>query len=152
MGWFNKTNKGERQQGAIVTAVPVVSPNADHIQGVAGWRPMPGSQNPSQQIGAFNGSLLNQFPARIDGVQLHSVREFGNPYWYTPTRFPLPVGSTNLQTTTRPNNLPGAQRYGSQFSGPIGPISARKNQANVVAAQVRQSGLNALRWAEGLSN
>lgn len=132
-------------------AGPVVAGSAGHVNGTAGWRPMPGSQNPSQQIGAFDGSLLNQYPAYIPGVQLHSGREWGNPNWYTPTALALPPGSTNLQTTTSPNNIMGGQRYGSQFSGPIGPLSARKNQANVVAAQVRQSGLSALQWAQGLS-
>lgn len=140
-----------RMRGALVSTQPVVTPANAHVNGTAGWAPMPGAQHPSQQIGVYAGSLLNQYPAYIPGVQLHQGVESLMPRWYTPTAFALPPGSTNLQTTQRPNNVMGGQRYGSQFSGPIGPISARKNQANVVAAQVRQSGMQALQWAQGLT-
>lgn len=153
-------DKNKNRPGNMAVAYPAVAPalapmdsgSAAHVGGTTGWRPMPGMQNPSSQIGAFDGTLLNQYPAYIPGVQLFNGRMGNNPLWYTPTAFALPQGSTNLQTTTRPNNIVGSQRYGSQFSGPIGPLSARKNQANVVAAQVRQSGLSAVKWAEGLSN
>jgi hypothetical protein len=139
---------------AIAPAAEIVlPPNFPGIQGTAGWRAMPGSvaYSPTQQQGAYNGTLLNQYPAYIPGVQLHSGREWGNPHWFTPTAYALGPNETNLQTTTRPANVAGGQRYGSRFSGPIGPLSVKKNQANLQAAQVRQSGLSMLQWAQGLS-
>jgi hypothetical protein len=159
MGLFSRKTY---RPGNTAVAVPSIAPAAElvippgypGIQGTAGWRAMPGSQYyaPAQQIGAFNGSLLNQYPAYIPGVQLHSGREWGNPNWYTPTAYALPAGSTNLQTTTRPANVAGGQRRGLTFSGPIGPLSVKAMQANLRAAQVRQSGLAMTQWAQGLSD
>lgn len=156
---FARKNKG--RPGNTAVAMPSIAPAAEvvlpanygGIQGTAGWKAVPGSASysPVEQIGAYNGSLLNQYPAYIAGVQLHSGREWGNPHWYTPTAYALGPNETNLQTTTRPANIAGAQRYGSRFSGPIGPLSVKKNQANLRAAQVRQSGLSLTEWAQGLS-
>lgn len=116
----------------------------------AGWKPLPGSQGPWQQIGAFDGQMLSQYPARVDGAQLHSGREWGCSNWYYPSISAIPNG--NLQQTTRPNNVNGGQRYGSLVGAPLGPISAKKNAARLTAAQVRQSGLQAMQWAQGLSS
>lgn len=130
--------------GALPTLTPPVKPPTGPGGLTAGWKPGPGIPNPQQQIGAYDGGMLNQFPAYLPGPQLHSVREFGNSGWYYPSLTPLPNG--NLTQTTTPNNVPGAQRYGSLFSGPIGPISAKKNAARLAAQQVRQSGLAATTW------
>lgn len=113
-----------------------------------GWRGMPGVQNASSQIGLFDGQLLNQYPARVDGVQLHGGREWGSSHWYYPSLTPLPNG--NLQQTTHPNNITGGQRYGSIYSGQPGPLSVKANSAQLAAQQVRQSGLQAMQWAQNL--
>lgn len=121
-----------------------------NIQGtVTGWRPMPGSQNPSQQIGAFDGQLLNQYPALVPGVQLHCGREWGNSRWY----YPVVGGAESNDTQTpRPQMISGGQRFGSIYSGPIGPIAAQQLKQNVAYQQVRQSGMAALDWAAALQD
>jgi hypothetical protein len=134
---------------ARLTGQHPAAPPSDHRPTVTGWAPLPGAQGAHQQIGAFAGQMLNQYPANIPGVQLHSGREGNNPGWYYPSLTVIPNG--NLQQTQRPNNVNGGQRYGSLFSGPIGPLSARRMAANVAAQQVRQSGLTAMQWAQGLS-
>lgn len=133
---------------ATVSPRPVAAIGPPPIAGVTGWAPLPGTQNPSQQIGAFAGQRLNQWPANVPGVQLHSGHEGNNAHWYTPTLTAIPNGS--LQQTQRPNNLPGGQRDAVRYTGPIGPLSARRNAVLVAAAQVRQSGLAALGWAHDL--
>lgn len=114
------------------------------------WAPGYGTPNASQQIGnpGRGTVLLSQFPAMVVGVQRHQGREFGNSGWYYPALTSLPNGS--VTQTTKPNNVTGGQRYGSIFSGPLGPLSSKKLAANVNAAQVRQSGLAAMEWAQGL--
>lgn len=148
--WPARKAKPGRPVAFLSNMPPVVGPSAAGIGGTAGWAPMPGAQHPSQQIGVYAGSLLNAFPAAPVGVELHSGREWGSAAYYTPATTYLPNGS--VEQTQRPNNVSGGQRYGSLFSGPIGPISAKANAAQVAAAQVRQSGLAATRWAQGLSN
>ena len=68
-------------------------------------------------------------------------------YYFTPTQSTLPT----FEQTQRPTNVAGAQLWGSQYSGPVGPISARKLFARVTQAQVTQSGASALSWASQLS-
>lgn len=137
--------------GAVVSVAPVLPalPSAAGIGGAAGWAPMPGYVPAAAQTGTYAGRLLNQFPANLPGPQLHSGREWGNSSWYYPAVRPLPNGSA--QQTQQHNNLPGAQRYGSLFSGPQGPITAQRNAALVAANQIRQSGQSALRWAAALN-
>ncbi len=118
--------------------------------GTAGWAPGYGSPSPNQQIGRYAGGLLNQYPASPSGVMLHGGREWGSSHWYYPAVSVIPNGST--QQTTRPNNVMGAQRSGSIFGGPIGPVTARLFRARVADAQVRQSGLSASDWAQGLTS
>lgn len=137
--------------GAILALSPVLPamPSQAGIGGTAGWAPFPGYVDRAQQTGAYAGRLLNQFPANLPGVQLHSGREWGSSSWYYPAVAPIPNGS--IQQTQQPVNLPSAQRYGSLFQGPIGPITAQRNAALVVAAQIRQSGQSALQWAAALN-
>lgn len=141
------------QPMAIQSNQPAVAqlPKFNPAALTAGWKPAPGFQNPSQQIGMFAGQMLNQFPALLPGPQLHSGREWGNSSYYTPYAKPAVVGNGGLTQTTRPNNVASAQRYGSIFQGPIGPLSATKMQADVVAAQIRQSGVSMLGWAQALT-
>lgn len=137
--------------GAVSALAPVLpaAPSQAGIAGTAGWAPFPGYVDPTRQTGAYSGRLLNQFPANIPGVQLHSGREWGSSNWFYPAVAPVPNGS--IQQTQQPVNLPSAQRYGSLFQGPIGPLDAQKNAALVVAAQIRQSGQSALQWAAALN-
>jgi hypothetical protein len=138
---------------AFVAVRPITPepPDASHIGGTAGWAPGPGTPSPQQQIGAFAGRLLTQFPALITEVQKHSCVEFMQSGWNYPMARPSAGDLGNLTQTQRPANLPGAQRRASQFQDPIGPISARGAYARVVADQVRQSGAAAMSWANALN-
>ncbi len=128
---------------------PFPMPQNPRVDGQAGWAAIAATLAPWQQIGAFAGNLLNQYPASVPGVQLHSGREWGCANYYYPQINYLPNGS--VQETQAPSNIAGAQRYGSQYSGGIGPVNAKRNAAAVTAAQIRQSGLQAMNWARGLS-
>lgn len=135
---------------AAVGAPFPLPPVHSQIAGTAGWAAIPFTLAPWQQIGAYAGGLLNGYPANIPGVQLHSGREWGSSHYYYPQISYLPNGS--VQETAFPAQRPTAQRYGSTYTGPIGPVSAKQNAAAVTAAQIRQSGMQAYQWAKGLSN
>lgn len=167
MGLFRKretrppgptTHLGDETTGVMygVSGVPWVTPMpagplpTGPVGGqVTLWAPLPGYVSEQQQKGAFAGRLLNQFPAKVDGVQLQNGRLNNNPGWNTPGVTFSPTGYGT--PTTQQNNLPGGQRVGQRYGGGIGPISARRNMQAVIAAQIRQSGASALKWAEGLS-
>lgn len=149
---YVQPDEADSQVVSLVGVLPFALPsNASGPQWgvVTGWAPMAGYISQPQQIGMFAGQLLNQYPAMLPGVQRHSGREWGNSRWQTPSKTPTPNG--NLQLSQTPAQLAGGQRYGSLFSGPIGPVSARKNAAAVTRAQVQQSGLASLAWAQQLS-
>lgn len=114
---------------------------------ISGWKPFPTLGPPPLQIGVWGDAYLNQFPAYYNQPQLHCGVEFRRTNWDTPT-----VSSTpTFEQTQRPTNIAGGQRYGGNAGGPLGPISSRRLAARVAAAQVRQSGLSATQWAQGLS-
>lgn len=127
-------------------------PNSDRIdyRARSGWRAFGAGQHQSDQIGAFAGSMLNQTPANIPGVQLHQGVEGLNPKWYYPAVSALPYGS-QMQTQQLAAVL-SASRYGQTYTGPIGPLSARANAQRVADQQVRQTGVQALAWVRSLGN
>lgn len=125
--------------------VPTEEISSDHIGGTAGWAPFGHGQHPSDQIGAYAGSPLNQFPANVPGVQLHEGVEFLSSAWYYPSISAIPNGS--IQVSQHEANLPGAQRYGSQYSGAVGPTNVRLFRRRVAAASVQQTALLAQPWA-----
>lgn len=118
------------------------------IGGTAGWEALPGAQNPNQQIGMYAGSLLNQYPARVDGPQKHSAVEWLYPGWRTPVKVGAPQSP---QTSQQMANIAGAQRYGSMFQGPLGPLTAQGATENVTTQQIRATGVAALEWARKLN-
>lgn len=131
---------------AILSRRPTVMPRGGQIAGTAGWRGLPTAGPAPLQIGVFDGNLLNQFPARWDGAQLHQGVEGLSSHWYTPTQSVVPT----FQQTQQPTNVAGGQRWGQTYTGPIGPISAQAMRARVATAQVRQSGLAAMQFAQNL--
>jgi hypothetical protein len=114
------------------------------------WRPMPTPSQP-QQIGVFGAVLLNQFPAYYNQPQLLQGVEGFDSSWYTPNVNGAAGLSSNFQHTQSPSNISGAQRNAGKPGGPLGPLSSRRLSARVAAAQVRQSGLQATEWAQGLT-
>lgn len=129
---------------AVSPACPGPIPSARGIGGEAGWRAFGSGQHPSAQTGAFDGTLLNQLPANIPGVQLWNGVAGMTQGWYFPSRSVVP----SFQQTQQMVNLAGAQRRGSMFTGPIGPVSARLYRARVTAAAVPQTSLLSQPWAQ----
>lgn len=113
-----------------------------------GWRPLPNTLAPWQQIGVYGNAIQSNFPSNYVQPQLLQGVEGLRSAYYTPTK----SGQVNFLLNQQQAYLPGYQRYGSQYSGPLGPISSKQLQQNVVTAQIRQSGLQALQWAQGLSS
>lgn len=149
MGLFRRRNPAPAPlPGAVLSAQALQHPQLQPGL-TAGWAPMPGHQNPSQQIGLYDGRMLTQYPANLPGLQLLNGRIGNNPHWYTPQV--QPTALAGVQQTTRGTGFAGAQRYGSIFGGPIGPTNVRQMQARLTAAQVRQSGLAMMQWARGLN-
>lgn len=142
-------NAGTGQQWAVVTLAP--APALPQVPGgrygPTGWLPMPTMGPAPLQIGVYGDRLFSQFPANLPGPQLFQGVEGLNSSWQTPGTSSLP----NFQQTTYPENVPGGQRWGQSYTGGLGPISAKAMQARVVAAQVRQSGLSAMQWAQSLN-
>jgi hypothetical protein len=124
-------------------------PVAAEYAPVPGYRSFDGTPAPWQQIGRYGDQYLSQFPAYYNQPQLHSGSEWLAPgmYYFTPTVSVIPT----FEQTQRPVNMPGGQRVGSGYSGPIGPLSVRGLLARVTQAQVKQSGAGALSWASQLS-
>lgn len=110
-------------------------------------RAMPGAQHPSQQIGLFGDVQLSQFPARWEGAQLNCGVNGLSSRLYTPSR----STTYTFQQTQYPDQTLSAQRFGQTYTGPVGPLNVARMEANVVAGQVRQSGLAALSWARKLT-
>jgi hypothetical protein len=113
-----------------------------------GWAPFGHGQHPSDQIGAYDGGPLNQWPAYIPGVQLNNGVQYLRSGWYTPTRSVIPNAQT--YATVAQANLPGAQRVGSRYTGPIGPITARLFKQQVTAESIRGTAMQAQPWAAGM--
>lgn len=126
-------------------AKPVGDPVPEEY-GVDTWRGWPYGTAPQEQIGIYGAQLLSQYPAYYNQPQLHSGPEWLSSHWFTPTAGTLPYWTQ----TTRPQNVPGGQRWGAPYSGPVGPISAQANQSRVAQAQLAQSGARALGWAQSL--
>lgn len=117
--------------------------------GVSGWRPGGVKVAPIwDQVGVYGDAMLSQYPARWEGAQLWVGRQGNNPGWMIPGPGSIPA----WQATANVVNVPGAQRMGGKPSNPAGagPISARAMRESVVMAQIQQSGLAAMSWAEAL--
>lgn len=140
---FGRKGKPEM---TIVSPHPVGAGARGNIQGGTGWRAYPTGGAPMGQIGAFDGTLLNQFPAMLPGLQLKCGVESLSSAWSTP--YPSPRISPQISQQNA--NLPGAQRNGQTYTGGIGPLTVAQYQANITAAQIRQSGLSAMSWAKDL--
>lgn len=111
----------------------------------AGWRGIGYGAAPSEQVGAYDGTVLNALPAIVPGVQLHQGVEGMNSGWYYPTVSAIPGGSPQEYRPTP--GAAGGQRYGSRYSGPIGPLSVRRMRQRVAQASIEQTALMAEPWA-----
>jgi hypothetical protein len=111
------------------------------------WRGLTWPPSQPQQIGLWGEAILSQVEGYYNQPQLHSAVEFLQKGWYVPTVSAVPT----FDQTQQPHPI-GGQRWGSVYSGPIGPLNVKAMQARVAAAQVRQSGLMAQTWAMGLGS
>lgn len=130
---------------ALKSHRPAAAPAGAQVGGVTGWRGIP-TPSQTQQIGAFAGTVLTQFPVNLPGVQLNCGVNSMSAGWYTPSRSQLP---SFMQSQQRGFSA-GPQRGGQTYAGGLGPLTVAQMNNNVAAAQVRQSGLAAFSWARGL--
>jgi hypothetical protein len=112
----------------------------------SGWAPRPAGQHDSDQTGYYGDAILSTTPARWEGAQLWCGRESQYPGWQAPPGQTVPLF---FQTQQRAY-LPGAQRYGGNAGDlqPAGPLASRKLRQSVLEAQVAQSGLQVMGWAQ----
>jgi len=145
-----------RKRAALPAAEPVavtVAPTRT-VGGVpgpigyaAGWRGLP-YQSPSQQIGAFAGTQLTQRAGNVLEVQRRQGVENTSAAWMVPAGRDAFV---SWLATQQRAGYTGPQRSQGGSSGGLGPITAKAMRARVTAAQVRQSGMAAVQWAQSLS-
>lgn len=113
--------------------------------GTAGWRAFGHGQHASDQIGAYDGTPLTSLPGIVPGVQLHAGVEGLDAGWCYPSVSAIPNGS--IQQTPAVAAADTGQRYGSIFSGPLGPLNVRRMRARVSQASIEQTSLMAEPWA-----
>lgn len=113
----------------------------------AGYRPV-GVLAAHEQIGAFAGGPLTMVGGYVDEVQKRQGVESLSVGWYLPATL---TSSTGYAITMRAGNPAEVQRIVGGNNGGLGPITARQMRAQVTAAQIRQSGLAAIQWAQSLS-
>lgn len=113
----------------------------------AARRAMPGHQLPPNQIGLYGDNQLSQFPARWEGLMLRCGVEGLRDGWYTPSKSVVP----DFQQTQYPAVNVSPQLMGANPGAPVGPVNVAAMQANVIAGQIRQSGLAAMSWARQLT-
>lgn len=132
-----------------VALAPVLTVPAPGQAGglVRGWRGM-GVIPASDQVGAYTGTAVTMRGGNVAEVQRRQGVEGLSASWYVPPQLATPTGALNNMVNA---GLIGNQRLTGGTSGGVGPITARKMRANVTAAQVRQSGLSAVQWAQSLS-
>ena len=139
------------QRGTV--GVAHLYPNAHRPGfGTTGWKPFAPMATPNMQTGAYDGTMLTQYPSMLPGVQLNCGVEGLRSNWYVPPGrgYGLPLGS--VQLTQRGGNVTPVQLNGQTYKGnQAGPIASRTMAASVVAQQVRQSGTQAMQWARGLA-
>lgn len=107
-----------------------------------------GVLSPDDQIGGWSGGPLTMVAGYTDEVQKRQGVESVDTGWYLPAAL---TSSTGYAITMHTGNAAGVQRIIGGSNGQIGPITARQMRAQVTAAQIRQSGLAAVQWAQSLS-
>lgn len=100
------------------------------------WRGLP-ALFPSQQVGVYGTARLNQYPGRWEGAQLFNGVRGLRSAWSVPSRSLRPI----WMQTMKPGNSPGAQRFGSAYSGASGPLSVAQMRAALFHQQLSASAL-----------
>lgn len=163
MGLFRRRARplpaGAQVGGVAVAPIRTAQAGA-HAPGglVQGWAPGGAYLLPPQYMGGYSGSPVTQRAAYSPGVQLLCGTEGLSSSWMAP---PSPTGHSPLTGPGRLGNAwagtqhlgdtAGTQRIVGSPQGGIGPITARTMRANITRAQVLQSGLAAVQWAQSLS-
>lgn len=124
---------------------------------VQGWAPG-GNLTAPQYMGTYSGAPVSQRGGYSAGVQLLCGTEGLSSSWQVPAYAggPSPLtGPGQLGNSWAGSqvigNTAGTQRVVGAPSGGIGPITARTMRAQVTRAQILQSGLSAVQWAQSLS-
>lgn len=137
-----------REPVAVAVAPVLTGPEPAGPRGyTAGWAGM-GVLHPSDQTGRYAGTQLTQVGGYVTELQRWQGVEGTSPGWIVPPQIGAALG---YSLTLHTGNAAEAQRLRDGNNGAVGPITARMMRANVTAAQIRQSGLAAVQWAQSLS-
>lgn len=128
---------------------------------VQGWAPG-GYITPHQYMGTYSGTPVTQRAAYSAGVQRLCGTEGLSSSWMVPAYAagPSPLTGPGGRATALGNswagsqvlgNTAGTQRIVGSPSGGLGPITARTMRSQITRAQILQSGLSAVQWAQSLS-
>lgn len=132
----------------IRTAAAGATAPAGQVQGWAGL----GVQLPPSYAGAYSGTPVSMRGGMEAGLQRQGGTEGLCAAWTVPaTTMPQTTLGNSWAATQRASNHPGAQRVGGAPSGGLGPSNVRAMRGAVTAAQIRQSGLAAVQWAQSLT-
>lgn len=122
-------------------------PNGGQVQGWAGL----GVQLPANYAGAYSGQPVSMRGGFTAGLQRQCGTEGLSAGWYlAPGVAGAGLGNA-WSGTQRGSSSPGAQLVGGAPGAGLGPANVRTMRGNVTAAQIRQSGLAAVQWAQSLS-
>lgn len=133
---------------SVASALVQQVPRGVHPSGLtAGWQGN-GYLHPSQYMGVFAGGQLTMLGGATIEAQKRQGVESTSTAWYLPSNVTASLG---YAMTMRVGNPMEMQKLLDGNNGGLGPISAKQMRANVTAAQIRQSGLAAVQWAQSLS-
>jgi hypothetical protein len=138
--------------GVTVAGVAPVA-GAAHAPGgqqVRGWAGL-GVQLPANYAGAYSGSPVSMRGGFTPGLQRRGGTECMSAGWYTPPTSAGTGQGNSWQGTLRGGASAGAQLVGGSPAGSLGPSNVRAMRQEITAAQIRQSGLAAVQWAQSLS-
>lgn len=140
-------------QGERVTVAPAlvntITPPQQAAGYVTGWAPAGHGQAASEQIGAYSAPMLTMRAGNIVERQKVQGVESLSSGWCIPGRL---SSATGYAITMRAGNAQEVQKIAGGSNGQLGLIGARVMRANVTAQSVRQSGLAAVQWAQGLTS
>lgn len=122
-------------------------PNGGQVQGWAGLS----VQLPANYAGAYSGQPVSMRGGFGPGLQRRGGTEGLSAGWYLPPGMAGAGLGNAWSGTQRGASSPGAQLIGGAAGAGLGPANVRTMRGNITAAQIRQSGLAAVQWAQALS-
>lgn len=112
------------------------------------WRPFSRTASPENQIGTRGAVIPSIQPGKWDGIQRYNGVSGLRSHYNQPSSS---TGHPSWQQSQYPSAALQAQRFGQSYTGGLGPVNSQVLSQRVLAAQVRQSGLGAVRLGAALN-